>query len=259
MPLMCETPGWHLHRHWSDAMHTLDYGTYRHDCGSALWYMTEGRVFWRPSTRAMRLKFAYEEYREWCKENGVDSVTTLFTEEHVKNKGCFAEMTNIKANESKYLHVWIFSLLSRHQNRSAPLQFMWEHFHGAWRMEAAMASCGRHMPADKLIELQAGCDQYLQTGNALAAWALNSEPQRLLFKQIPKHHDVQHMCFEFAPQANPRTVTCYMDEDMIGKIKKIVAKTHPKNMDYRALQRFAVTVSLKWVRKANELGYAQDA
>ena len=45
-----------------------------------------------------------------------------------------------------------------------------------------------------------------------------------------------HLAYDFAVAGvNPRRITCYADEDMIGRVKRIVQKCHGGNAGRRGL------------------------
>ena len=64
---------------------------------------------------------------------------------------------------------------------------------------------------------------------------------------LPKAHMTTHMAYDFAPQGrNPRRITCYPDEDMVGKVKTIVEACHGKTAADRALFRYGILVCTRW-------------
>ena len=71
---------------------------------------------------------------------------------------------------------------------------------------------------------------------------------------IPKCHMATHIAFDFAASGvNPRRTTCYADEDMVGRVKKIVSRCHGGSASRRALQRYAILVGTRWWNKLAEL------
>ena len=45
---------------------------------------------------------------------------------------------------------------------------------------------------------------------------------------------------------NPRRVTCMLDEDMVGRMKRIYVRCHGKTAPKRALQRYQIVVCIRW-------------
>ena len=63
-----------------------------------------------------------------------------------------------------------------------------------------------------------------------------------------------HLAYDFAADGvNPRRVTCYADEDMVGRIKKIVNRCHGRTADKTSLDRSAILVATRWWTRLAEL------
>ena len=63
----------------------------------------------------------------------------------------------------------------------------------------------------------------------------------------PKQHQFEHLVFDFGVWVNPRHFSCMLDEDLIGRLKKITVHTHPKTMSVRALEHYAICAASVWV------------
>ena len=60
------------------------------------------------------------------------------------------------------------------------------------------------------------------------------------------------MAYDNAGEANPRRVHCYSDEDMLGRVKKILHKCHGLSAGRRLIQRYIILFSLRiWGRLKN--------
>ena len=70
---------------------------------------------------------------------------------------------------------------------------------------------GRYFTAEEHADFCGWLELGLTTCNALAAEALASKKK--LYKMIPKFHALTHY---YDTRLNPRRVTCYQDEDMVG-------------------------------------------
>ena len=86
------------------------------------------------------------------------------------------------------------------------------------------------------------CYQYL----AVAA----HEAGLCLYKVRCKHHYVQHTVrrLEYCSW-NPRRQQCILEEDYLGKLKRIANKTAKKNMPTRLLQRYMMFMFVRWNRR----------
>ena len=70
--------------------------------------------------------------------------------------------------------------------------------------------------------------------NALCATSLDRN--RFVWHITPKCHMATHLAYDFAASGvNPRRVTCYSDEDMIGRVKGIVQRCHGGSAGRRGL------------------------
>ncbi len=47
---------------------------------------------------------------------------------------------------------------------------------------------------------------------------------------------------------NPRKVSCYLDEDVVGRMKRLYVRCHPATAPATALMRYTVLVAMHWVR-----------
>ena len=63
----------------------------------------------------------------------------------------------------------------------------------------------------------------------------------------PKQHQFQHLIMDFAVYSNPRHFSCTLDEDLVGRLKKITSHTHPRTMSVRVLQHYALCACHRWV------------
>lgn len=83
---------------------------------------------------------------------------------------------------------------------------------------------------------------------SLCYHALSEESHRrgvFLYRWTPKNHALVHIyldCFNI----NPRRTTCYQDEDMVGRMKRIYNGCHPDTAPMRSLQRYIIVIGLRW-------------
>jgi len=97
---------------------------------------------------------------------------------------------------------------------------------------------------------------FMETGllhmNALAAEAAGNG--LFFWHLIPKCHMATHLTYDFAMSGvNPRRTTCYADEDMVGRCKKIVQHSHGKTAARSLVLRYAILVCTRWWTKLREL------
>ena len=79
---------------------------------------------------------------------------------------------------------------------------------------------GRWLPQEDIDGVTDCIENALLCFNALAAEA--SDAERFMWQVLPKAHMTTHLAYDFAASGvNPRRCTCYADEDMIGRVKKL--------------------------------------
>ena len=100
---------------------------------------------------------------------------------------------------------------------------------------------GRYFTEEEHAEFCGWLEVGLTSYNALAAEALASNMK--LYKLIPKFHALTHY---YDTRLNPRRATCYQDEDMVGRMKKIYVNTHGSTAPKRALERYHVVIGIRW-------------
>ena len=66
------------------------------------------------------------------------------------------------------------------------------------------------------------------------------------------HLRLDHLVIDQAPVANPLPISTYTDEDFVGKVKRLCILTHPQNMSYQILQRYAAYTCVRWLRQLTE-------
>lgn len=103
-------------------------------------------------------------------------------------------------------------------------------------------------PIKRILAPQKNCSEFGFFGcsnSGLASLALDDEVMRWPLR--PKQHQFEHLIFDFGVWVNPRHFSCMLDEDLIGRLKKITTHTHPKTMSVRALEHYAICVASLWV------------
>ena len=103
---------------------------------------------------------------------------------------------------------------------------------------------GRFLPpecANRMAELT---ETILMCMNCL--YTMSMDLGRRLYQLIPKIHMFAHLGYDFCFQANPRRVHAYSDEDLVGKIKRIAERCHAGTVAFRAVQRYAIMICIRW-------------
>ena len=71
----------------------------------------------------------------------------------------------------------------------------------------------------------------------------------------PKHHHLEHIVLDlkYVSKLNPKKISCLLEEDFMGKIKKLGAPCRgltPISMCGRVLDRYILKMKLRWHRRA---------
>lgn len=67
------------------------------------------------------------------------------------------------------------------------------------------------------------------------------------WRQRPKTHYVHHTVLEVQRyKLNCLFVTCFLDEDFMGKVKALASRTHRRQVSKRTMQRYIVLLAQRW-------------
>ena len=102
---------------------------------------------------------------------------------------------------------------------------------------------GRHMTDEEHEEMSQAIENAMLAYNALADDALRKGIRR--WKVLPKFNALTH---SWCSKTNPRAVHCYLDEDFVGRLKRIVNSVHGKGTgtSKRAMIKYKIGVCLRW-------------
>ena len=79
-------------------------------------------------------------------------------------------------------------------------------------------------------------------------FAQASSANQLLWQITPTFHMITHMVYDGVGKAktNPRRTTNYSDEDMVGRIKRIVSSCHGSTAGLMSMHRYIILASMRW-------------
>ena len=109
-------------------------------------------------------------------------------------------------------------------------------------MEVLTLQHGRVFPAAACHEYKVCYLAYRSSMNSLAQWALDRMVCRYHLR--PKQHQLGHL-LHCLPK-NPRYLANFLSEDFIYKSKVLAEKCHALFMSKQVLQRYAISVGLRW-------------
>ena len=236
--------GFSILRCFFDCMHTFDLGVLQVAIPSAMRDLA-GECVWRGG-RALKMQMegAYREYRNWRRRTKVPCQIRQKFKPTSWFKSGYPRISQVtaKAAALRSMLYWVAEECVKHARTS----------HG--RLRAACFAClrdfdaicknaGRHMTDEEHEEMSQAIENALLAYNALADTALRKGIRR--WKVLPKMHALTHY---WCSKTNPRAVHCYLDEDFVGRLKRIVNSVHGKGTgtSKRAMIKYKIGVCLRW-------------
>ena len=87
-------------------------------------------------------------------------------------------------------------------------------------------------------------EEALTCQNALCSEAV--EAGRAMWHELPKNHMASHIAYDFVKEINPRSVHNYPDEDMVGRMKRIMSTCHGATAARSGMQRYIILAGARW-------------
>ncbi len=204
-----------------------------------------GGGFWLGATLAARLEAATREYRAWCRTNRIASVAKRLNPSWVALPFPQISQTHAKAAALRSMVYWMREICIRAvvDGHSALRAGMFEAFVQA---DLVMRAHGRHMPADAREAVAVHFEAALHAYHALATECLQRGVP--LYRLIPKLHALTHLAYD-GDGTNPRSVQCYADEDLVGRMKRLYGSCHGATAPRASLQRYALLACVRWWRR----------
>lgn len=187
-------------------------------------------------------------YLGWCREHNVSQPVRKWFIAAIKKQGAKwprMTQTSMKGAQIRTIIYWLEEICGEDEWTDTE--------YGQWRYlllsslvawDLVCRRNGRFFPAAEAEEIASLTEQILCYFNALADHCMKIG--RKLWNFLPKMHMFTHMGYDMAKKANPRRVHCYSDEDLVGKMKAICRRCHPKSLQVRAIGRYLIMVSIRW-------------
>ena len=249
-PLL-KIPGFCIWRVHFDIMHTLDLGVLTHVLPSALTELTAAADVFTGETRDDRLNEATKSYREWCKKENIESVAKYFGKRWCQGPYPVIGQFQAKAAAIRSMVYWFKEICEMAAAKNmAPANALHCRlracmFNAFVEADEIQRRSGRHLSQEAQAKLAAAMERALCAYNALAVEAINAGVR--LWRFIPKHHALTHIAYDNGG-TNPRKVSCYLDEDMVGRMKRIYVMCHGHTAPYTSLKRYIILCGLRWRR-----------
>ena len=236
-------------------MHTLDLGVYQIIVACCIEELVQEGV-WPGATLQEMYYAAHADYKIWCRAQGVEPCPR-FDRARLYPQGelpAFSQQS-AKANMTKHLTFWVRSVLIRpgvsdgsdHKMLRFTMFDQWNEF------ETICARNDRFLPQADIDAIGQCVENALLCHNALA-----SEPNSL-YHVIPKLHMCTHMAYDMcASGVNPRRVSNYSDEDMVGKVKRIMSSCHGRTAGSACMLRYCILAGIRWWNRLAQLRGLRD-
>lgn len=237
-------PGFHISRVFFDALHCLELGIYQVAVPSFMKEVTSTNKVFEGANRQSRFKSAFRSYSLWRKKHVVKAYTSKPFNHKTWLKHKYPRITQLTMKGAA-LRSMIYWCNEVAQNNLDPTndhdQMVFLMFRSFEDADKVCRAAGRHFTRAEHARFCFHLENALVAYNALAVEA--GHLKKCNWKLLPKFHAVTHY---YDCRVNPRRVSCYQDEDMVGRVKKIYVSCHGKTAPSRSLERYAIMQCLRW-------------
>ena len=248
-PLL-EIPGFRKELIYHDLLHTVCLGIGQDFLGSALVELASRGAFGQPRSDLDRLDAALHEallqFKRWCAHEDLGapsfdhiSATSLGVPDYPELPG--------KGSDCRKMLSWLPFVATTFALGDGKL---WEKTLAtcSWAMAKFWAIVDRGDMFLSTSDAHEACEAgelYLQMYLWLSCEALGRGVLR--FKVRPKFHAFHHQCLRLKlSNLNPRFVSCWADEDYVGRITRASKRSHASAMWTSTLQRYLVLCAAQW-------------
>jgi hypothetical protein len=251
--------GWRIDRNGWDWMHILYVTGVANDfCASLLAFLVDRAAWGIWPLRDQSLGFCRDEFRQWFPEHGMKrpsiprfSTKTIGLSKSWKHMPVLSGQ--LKAALIKPLLLFLTHVCARVVRGAADDEGKLIHS-AAFSLSNMVHICDNEpliMMQTKADEAAAAGHGFLRLHGVLSKGSWNVKPERWNIR--PKHHYLQEsLLFMQASCENAAKQTCMMEEDFMGKIKKIALKTHRSTTYQRAMQRYLILLKTRWQAKVRD-------
>ena len=247
-----------LERFLPDLMHAGLLGTAKCHNGSILTFLIEGGCFGElgrgeyEHVMKARLRQAYKEFKDWCREHQLRVVQPRFTPArlHRKSRVSFPVLSS-KAIPGKVISFWLSSVARQ-----------WACRQGASHLDRAVEVCAFSycamlqkldmypllMSAEQSVEVHDYGLLHLRTYAFLRAESAKviRGQNKNMWLMLPKHHHIQEMLRTMAREhVNPNWYSLMTGESFIGDAAKLTRTAHRTTVTKRGLQRYLCILKIR--------------
>jgi hypothetical protein len=246
--------GWHPETIWKDPMHMIYVNGCGNDLAAAVIIDCCRKGLWGHPRRALdvQLTAAYVSFRQWCTANHVATTHDGFSRNslHYKRNKDFPFLSG-KAADVRVIILWLAHTLPAHGPEYQSIACCIAHL---GHFIQKLSTSGMLLSCADAAEMRDHGIGFVRTYVRLAHFHVNN--QSTLYKVRPKLHYCHHM-FRNIKALSPNFGSCFMNEDYMGKIARIAARTHRRTTGLRVLQRFRFSLARE-IYKHNLIEYASS-
>lgn len=232
--------GWNHLRVLFDIMHVLHLGVLRQFAGSCVVLLAQHPMY-GDGSEDWKLTKMFENWKAWCKRAQVVTGVRKFTKSRLHWGGEAYPELHTKASNMKRIIYWLFSELGHAKLTGDPLaQVAFLASRGICGFFDTTDAADIIMTPDETRKAARHGRVFLRSFNAAASIAL--ERNLRLFAVKPKLHYFDHVLRDMdmggqLQRVNPRHLSNFQEEDLMGKIAKVIKKAHRATMSTTALLR----------------------
>ena len=227
-----------------DAMHNLDLGNYQTLVPCCIIELVSENV-WEGDSAESKFLAAHADYSDWCRLEKIPPCPRWSAAMRKANDCPMFTAYNAKAAMTRHLMRWLYTVLLRPNVSVSDIQLVRLRMFAQWNVfETICKESGRYFTAVQLARVQEAVEAALVAQNTLNANALANGSFH--WHQTPKCHMATHMAYDDCLVANPRTVHCYCDEDLVGKMKRTIAKCHGGTAGRMGTMRYVILAGTRW-------------
>ena len=241
---MFRVPGWHLDCSKLDSMHVCSLGICQQVNGNVLWEAILSGYCGEGSTQSC-LQRCYQDYMEFCSRHQISNRQDVFSVKtfNKKTRQNYPLMLH-KAKEGEETLKYTYHIACKINDGSLHANLRQSCVWGLLRYYDVIRVSGRTFTAAQLSELRFAGETMLVSYAALAIESVEHEINA--WRIVPKFHLFQHLVETADVNGNPRFVSCYSDEDLVGKLAVFARHSHIATQDLNTMFFYGLFLGIRW-------------
>ena len=240
---LTETPGWRLENNFNDAMHGMHLGTAQHTAGNVLCELARAHS----DPMDLALEKLWLDFKSWLQRNKLKASVAQFSKSTLSldDSIMLFPLLKIKAACCEKVVLWLAEFTS---HDSATYHLRIRHM-TVWALAdffKGMKEHGRFLDDDAVARMSRAGTMFLSGYQYLSTEACRAGVPR--WNIVPKFHYFAHTVDDLHERRiNPRVFWCFGDEDFVGRVAKIVSRTHRSKLSGRGIERYLSHLHMMWI------------